>query len=153
MTFSQDRIAAIVLILFGGSAYFVAQTSLPSRAGAMPSTVAILIAALAAVLLLRPSRNVGKEQENESFAASWPRLLQAVALTLLYFLVAVPLGFVTATFLFIVSNAFFAGYRNIRFLFASALVFSVTAKIVFGQILGLRLPEDLIVNLLLGAMA
>lgn len=152
MIVTQDRIAAVVLIFFGGSAYWVAQTTLPSRAGAMPSAVSILIVVLAAVLLLRPSKDVEKDQEAEFFAASWSRLVQAIALTLLYFAVAVPLGFVTATFLFIISIALLAGYRNLRFLLASAFIFSVAAKTVFGWILGLRLPEDLIVNLLLGAV-
>jgi putative tricarboxylic transport membrane protein len=148
MIFTHERIAAIVLIIFGGSAYWVAQTTLPSRAGAMPSTVAILIVILAAVLLLRPTKRDEEGEVPKNFAASWPRLLRTIVLSLFYFAIATPLGFVTATVVFIVSVGLLAGFRNTRFLLSSALIFSVMAQIIFVQLLGLQLPEDLIVNLL-----
>lgn len=153
MIVTNDRIAATALIIFGGGAYWVAQTTLPPRAGAMPSTVAILIVVLALVLLLRPTKQDEAGEAQLKFAESWPRLLQVVALTLVYFVATVPFGFVTSTILFIIATAFLSGYRNIKFLVFSAFVFSVLSKVIFGFVLGLRLPDDWIITTILGAMS
>jgi hypothetical protein len=153
MIVTNDRIAATALIIFGGGAYWVAQSTLPSKAGAMPSTVAILIVVLASMLLLRPTKLNEDGEVRLAFAASWPRLLKAIALTLLYFVVTVPFGFVTSTILFIVVTAFLSGYRNAKFLIGVAIAFAVFSRLIFGSVLGLRLPEDWIINAVAGVLS
>lgn len=78
------------------------------------------------------------------------RLLTLAALSLLYALGIVYVGFFTSTFIFIPLSAFLLGYRSARGLVISTVAFALLLYAVFGLLLRTPLPPELILQLVGG---
>lgn len=78
------------------------------------------------------------------------RLLTLAALSLLYVLGIVEIGFFTATILFIPLAGLLLGYRNARGLVISTAAFALLLYAVFGLLLRTPLPPELVLQLVGG---
>jgi putative tricarboxylic transport membrane protein len=150
MRISQDGIAGLVLAIFGSSAFFYANSTLPSKSGFLPRSVSILIVILAFALLVRSLCQNKKDSKSKSFIHDPQRLSLSVVLTIVYLATVGSIGFFATTTAFVILLAYLTGYRNKLILVISSLGFSASIYLMFKYLFQRRLPEELLFNLFKG---
>ncbi|MEW6637640.1 MAG: tripartite tricarboxylate transporter TctB family protein, partial [Actinomycetota bacterium] len=110
---------------------------------AFPRMIALALAALAILQLLRPQRGWSLPQ-----GAAAARVAGVVALLAAYAALLEPLGFILASFGFLLAAFLMAGVRKPLFLTFLPAAISVTLYYVFYELLEVPLPQGLIEGLL-----
>jgi uncharacterized membrane protein len=149
---NRDVICAAVLVLFSMAAWMQA-IALPARASLFPRLEIALLFGLSVIYLVRSLWRAQPVQSVEPFFRNLGRLLVALVLITIYVFIFPRIGFFTATFVFIPVFSFVIGFRDAKTLLLGAVLFTVSAWVVFVVLLGRRLPPEVFLSAIFGGGA
>ena len=109
----------------------------------MPLLLGIGMTGISAFLTLQAFMNKGDAQ-NVKFDISWPRFFVLIVVCFAYALLLNTLGYLIATFLFLLSVFKIARLEGWKLPLLLSLIFSVAFYILFKVALGVMLPAGLI---------
>jgi putative tricarboxylic transport membrane protein len=137
-----DRaIGAILLLLaaaYGWLSRDIASTLVDDPLGPRfyPGILAVLLAICSAVLIARPSQRPAAGAAGET-----RRLLATIGMTAAYLIVMPIVGYALSTPIYLGALARLLGCRRARQIVATAIGLTVVVGLVFGTMLGVRLPR------------
>lgn len=102
-----------------------------------------LIWALQSVIALRK----GDWDTDAPGVESWPKLLSFFAVVFVYVIIIPLLGFFTTTLVFIPLVTVMLGYRKKSVLVGAPIVFVAALYVLFGLVLRVQLPDELLLQL------
>ena len=141
-----DRRLALGLLAVSAT-YLAAATAIAAPEGgyatvgprAFPLAIGIGLAAVAVRIGLRPEPRVGPTP-----AADWRAAWPSVLCFLIYAVLLEPAGYLPATTAFIAVEARLLGSRRWRRDLAASVVVAASIYVLFGSLLGIRLPPGLL---------
>lgn len=150
---TKDRVTGLLALLLGG-VYLAATFRVPVfEAGdetgprAFPFLVAGLVMASGAALLVKDARSRARERLDWGFLTErtvWIRIALTIAAGVAYGLLLEPLGYLLATFLFLIGVASFINVgRHVQNLVVSA-TFALVSFVAFGIVLKLSVPRGVL---------
>ena len=80
------------------------------------------------------------QEDEQGYPASWARAIGVIFASMLWAWLLKPLGFFIVTPLYLVATVLIMGDRSRVKIIAYALIYTVTAWIIFGPLLGVRIP-------------
>ena len=113
------------------------------KEGFMPLLLGVGMVGLSSFLTVQAFLGKGDAQ-NVTFNISWPRFFVLIGVCLLYAILLNTLGYLIATFLFLLAVFKIAGLEGIRFPLILSLICSVAFYLLFKVALGVMLPAGLI---------
>ncbi len=142
----------IALVVLGLAALgLVDAAGFPRASAYLPIAVLGLTCALSLAWAIQSVLAIRRERPTLRLdPAETRRLLTLAALSLLYAVAIVEIGFFTSTILFIPLSGLLLGYRNVQGLVISTVAFAVLLYAVFGLLLRTPLPPELILQLIGG---
>ena len=142
----------VALVILGLSVLgLVDTTGFPRASAYLPTAVLGLACALSLAWVVQSVLAIRRERPTLRLdPARTRRLLTLAALSLLYAVAIVGIGFFTSTMLFIPLSALLLGYRNAGGLVIATAAFAVLLYTVFGLLLRTPLPPELILRLVGG---
>jgi hypothetical protein len=142
MLVHHDRMAAIFLMAFAGSAFAYADT-FPAEAAMYPRLVSGLMVLLSGTLFVRSFLPGFRNQQFEPLADDWVRLLSAAVTTFIFFLAAGWIGFYFAAAVFVPTMAILGGYRKLPIIALTTAIYLVATYLVFEAFFGRSLAPGL----------
>jgi len=152
---NKDVLSGVILLAFAGAYYWatlhVPDSSLSDEVGAqgLPSILAILLAGLAVLIILRgvttarqPQLAVDADTDDEEATATPRRALGLLAIAAGYVIVAPFVGFAPALALLIAAVAVYEGMRPSWRMAAVAVSGAIAFWLVFVQLLGVEQPAS-----------
>ncbi len=110
-----------------------------------PRTLAILLVVASAALVVRSLRARRGEGEEPPPAGDAPhRLVWTLALTVAYLLLLPRAGYLLLTPVYLGAFAYLLGYRSWKPLVGTAVGVTVALYLIFGRMLGVRLPRGVL---------
>lgn len=132
-----------VFYLSYSSTHYKLGTMRMPKEGFMPLLLGIGMTGISAFLTLQAFMNKGDAQ-NVKFDISWPRFFVLIVVCFAYALLLNTLGYLIATFLFLLSVFKIARLEGWKLPLLLSLIFSVAFYILFKVALGVMLPAGLI---------
>jgi hypothetical protein len=143
----SDRVIGAVLLLLAGC-YFAVSYSIPTTLvddplgpTFYPRGLALLLALGSLVLIVRRPRQDLSMRDHGSELGGDRRLAATLALTAAYLVVLPIAGYLLPTPIYLGAFARLLGYRAWKPLVAAAVGLTVVIALVFGWLLGIRLPR------------
>ena len=129
--------------------------SIPDEARMFPNIVLTIMAIASVMMMIRSltgvSRRVqGSTIENWRFTIDPVRCAGGIALFVVYLIAVEPLGYFTASALFIVAASIVGRFTNRKALPASALGFCLFVYLVFVLLFDRALPQELLLTVVTG---
>lgn len=129
--------------------------SIPDEARMFPNIVLTIMAIASVMMMIRSltgvSRRVqGNTIENWRFTIDPVRCAGGIALFVVYLIAVEPLGYFTASALFIVAASIVGRFTNRKALSASALGFCLFVYLVFVLLFDRALPQELLLTVVTG---
>jgi putative tricarboxylic transport membrane protein len=143
----RDRVAALIIFLFGAAVFTIAGDFLPAAA-LFPRAVAVIMMVSAIVIGLRASISKRPTGEAEFDREATIRIGAVIVLTILYVAGVRFLGYVTASVIFIPVTAWFLGVRKPVLLAATTVIFIGVIAYLFREVFSIPLPREAILTLL-----
>lgn len=141
----RDVISAVVVFLFSGAAFYLAG-DYGAKAGMFPKLVAGIMMGASALLFLRglfvrlPGTTVDP--------VTLRRMGVAIALTLLYVVAIVPLGYITSSIVFLMATTYALGMKRYGLTAVVTVLFVFALQYVFKSVFHAPLPGELVLRLL-----
>lgn len=132
-----------IFYLCYSKAHYKLGTMRMPKEGFMPLLLGIGMVGLSSYLTVQAFLDKGDAQ-NVKFNISWKRFFVLVAVCLLYAVLLNPLGYLIATFLFLLAVFKIAKLEGMKLPLILSLVFSVAFYVIFKIMLGVMLPSGLI---------
>ena len=133
---------SIFYLCYSKANYKLGTMRMPKE-GFMPLLLGIGMVGLSSYLTVQAFLDKGDAQ-NVKFNISWKRFFVLVAVCVLYAILLNTLGYLIATFLFLLSVFKIANLEGVKLPLILSLVFSVAFYVVFKIMLGVMLPAGLI---------
>jgi hypothetical protein len=152
----RDALVAATVFAFSLAA-FVMAGNFGGGSGTFPRVITIVMMLSAAVLLVRSFVRMPTEADLDDEISSDDRRLTmlevvrvalAIILTIAYIALIVPLGFFTASALYIVISAYALGLRNHLAIWLTLVIYLGGAYFLFEHVFFTPLPEELINRLM-----
>ncbi|WP_404364282.1 tripartite tricarboxylate transporter TctB family protein [Marinobacter sp.] len=143
-----ELVAALIVIALSVAGFLEAQEySGPS--GYLPKGVTALAILLSAIWALQSvmALRKGEGAASPEKTINWPKFAFFTGLSLAYVIIIPLIGFFTSTLLFVPSVMLALGYRNKSILVAAPVIFVVVLYLLFGVILQVQLPDELLLQL------
>lgn len=142
-----ELVIALVLLVLAGLGLAEA-TGFPRASAYLPVAVLGLTCALSLAWAVQSVLAIRRESPTLHLdAAETRRLLTLAALSLLYALAIVEVGFFTSTILFVPLAGLLLGYRKVRGLAIATVAFTALLYSVFGLLLRTPLPPERLLQL------
>jgi len=145
-----DRVWGVVILVFGGI-YLLEGIRIPPAAigdplgpRTFPTILGIVMAACGAYLIARPEARMGPPALQRQF---FRPVLTLSILLIAYALSIAWMGYLLATFLFLLASACIMGERSPIRAMVIALLFSVGMHLLFTRFLNIPLPIGLLTHL------
>ena len=132
-----------IFYLCYSKAHYKLGTMRMPKEGFMPLLLGIGMVGLSSYLTVQAFLDKGDAQ-NVKFNISWKRFFVLVAVCVLYAVLLNTLGYLIATFLFLLAVFKIAKLEGMKLPLILSLVFSVAFYVVFKIMLGVMLPSGLI---------
>lgn len=149
----RDLFSSIVVIVFGLVAFFMAGNY--GASGAFPRLVSGIMIAAALVMLVRsvfrpPILTITEDDAPSDFrrltATEAARSAIAIVLTMIYIALLKPIGFFTASAIYIPATAYGLGMRNHLVIWLGTAVYIVFTYFLFLKIFHTPLPAELLLK-------
>jgi hypothetical protein len=145
--------AAAIVVFAAGLFFFILSGSYPATAALFPRIVAAVMMVSAALLfaksIWRPSAagttlSSGEGEVERMSPEGARRVAIAIGLTLIYVVAIVPIGFLTASVLYIPATAYILGLRSHMLVWITTIIFVAAIYYLFEAVFHTPLPPDLI---------
>ena len=146
----RSHILAAVLLLALAGYIFLAAGELPfgtlrvPQSAFFPKILAVLLAILSLLMLIRPVGAVGKAEVNAIDASGWRRIGITLAAMAGFALVLEPLGFLLAAFLLMVALLRAVEAQSWRRIIVIAAAAALISYLIFARFLGVPLPAGVL---------
>lgn len=137
----REPIAAIAIFAFALTAFIIAG-SFAQEAAMFPRTVAVVMMVSASLYFVRSIRTAPIPIAIERAAVL--RMVASIATSVAYVALIVPLGFATASFLYLIATVLVLGMRNYVAVLVTAILFVGFVHSVFERVFATPLPDELI---------